>query len=54
MIQSRHAASRPFARIFVADAIVRTAYQMGKTPVLPLFAAALGASDIVLGLVVSI
>ena len=54
MIQSRHAASRPFARIFAADAIVRTAYQMGKTPVLPLFAAALGASDILLGLVVSI
>jgi MFS family permease len=48
------AADRPFARIFVADAIVRTAYQMGKTPVLPIFAASLGASDILLGLVVSI
>lgn len=54
MILSRHVANRPFARIFAADAIVRTAYQMGKTPVLPLFAAALGASDILLGLVVSI
>ena len=46
--------SRPFARIFAADAIVRTAYQMGKTPVLPLFAAPLGASDILLGLIVAV
>ena len=33
---------------------MRSAYQMGKTPVLPLFAAMLGASDILLGLVVSV
>jgi MFS family permease len=52
--RDRNFALRPFARIFAADAIVRTAYQMGKTPVLPLFAAMLGASDILLGLVVSV
>ena len=54
MSRDRNFALRPFARIFAADAIVRTAYQMGKTPVLPLFAAMLGASDILLGLVVSV
>jgi MFS family permease len=52
--RDRNFALSPFARIFAADAIVRTAYQMGKTPVLPLFAAMLGASDILLGLVVSV
>ena len=54
MNRDRNFALRPFARIFAADAIVRTAYQMGKTPVLPLFAAMLGTSDILLGLVVSV
>ena len=54
MSRDRNFALSPFARIFAADAIVRTAYQMGKTPVLPLFAAMLGASDILLGLVVSV
>ena len=37
----------------VADLIVRTAYQMGKTPLLPLFAAGLGANTTFLGLIVS-
>ena len=41
-------------QITVADFIVRSAYQMGKTPLLPLFAASLGASDALLGLIVAI
>ena len=41
-------------RITAADLVVRTAYQMGKTPLLPLYAASLGASDLVIGTVVSI
>ena len=36
-----------------ADFIVRTAYQMGKTPLLPLFAAGLGANATLLGFIVS-
>ncbi|MBG56202.1 MAG: MFS transporter [Deltaproteobacteria bacterium] len=36
-----------------ADFIVRTAYQMGKTPLLPLFAVGLGANTIFLGFIVS-
>ncbi len=43
-----------FALITGADLIVRSAYQMGKTPLLPIFAAALGASDILLGFIVSV
>ena len=54
MKRVRNSALHSFARIFAADVIVRSAYQMGKTPVLPLFAAMLGASDILLGLVVSV
>lgn len=46
--------SRNFAKITAADAIVRSAYQMGKTPLLPLYAASLGAGDAYLGLIVSI
>ena len=41
-------------RITAADFVVRTAYQMGKTPLLPIYAAALGASDPIIGTVVSI
>ncbi len=41
-------------RITAADFVVRTAYQMGKTPLLPIYAAALGASDLIIGTVVSI
>lgn len=47
-------ASRDFLNITFADFVVRSAYQMGKTPLLPIFAAALGANDIFLGLIVSI
>lgn len=45
---------RRFAAAFATDLIVRSAYQMGKTPLLPIFAASLGARDIVLGLVASV
>ena len=31
-------------KITAADFLVRTAYQMGKTPLLPIFAASLGAN----------
>ena len=41
-------------RITAADFVVRTAYQMGKTPLLPIYAVALGASDLIIGTVVSI
>ena len=41
-------------KITLADFIVRSAYQMGKTPLLPIFAASLGASDALLGLVVAV
>ena len=37
-----------------ADFIVRSAYQMGKTPLLPLFAASLGAGDALLGFILSV
>jgi MFS family permease len=45
---------RNFALITSADFIVRSAYQMGKTPLLPIFAVTLGASDAFLGLIVSV
>ena len=46
--------SRPFISLMLADFIARSAYQMGKTPLLPIFAAALGASGAYLGMIVSI
>ncbi|MDP6511995.1 MAG: MFS transporter [SAR202 cluster bacterium] len=46
--------SKSFAYITAADFIVRSAYQMGKTPLLPLYAASLGASDALLGFIVSV
>ena len=33
---------------------MRTAYQIGKTPLLPLYAASLGASELLIGYVVSV
>ncbi|MBV7330205.1 MFS transporter [Chloroflexi bacterium TSY] len=45
---------RSFIAITLADFVVRAAYQMGKTPLLPIFAATLGASDIYLGLITSV
>ena len=46
--------SRAFGYVTAADFIVRSAYQMGKTPLLPLFAASLGAGDFLLGAIVSV
>jgi MFS family permease len=45
---------RDLARITIADFIVRSAYQMGKSPLLPIFAASLGATDVLLGFIVSV
>ena len=44
----------PVPLLALADFIVRSAYQMGKTPLLPIFAVALGASDALLGFIVSV
>ena len=43
-----------FSYITLADFLVRSAYQVGKTPLLPIFAASLGASDAFLGIIVSV
>ena len=43
-----------FISITGADFIVRSAYQMGKTPLLPIFALSLGATDAFLGFIVSV
>ncbi len=41
-------------KITLTDFIVRSSYQMGKTPLLPIFAATLGASSAFLGFIVSV
>ena len=41
-------------RITCADLVVRTSYQVGKTPLLPLFAASLGAGELLVGAIVSV
>ena len=46
--------SRAFAYVTAADFTVRSAYQMGKTPLLPIFAASLGAGDVLLAFIVSV
>lgn len=46
--------SRGFGYITGADFIVRSAYQMGKNPLLPVFAISLGAGDAFIGLIVSV
>ncbi|MCY3990284.1 MAG: MFS transporter [Caldilineaceae bacterium] len=51
---TKSAGSPALLKISFADFIVRSAYQMGKTPLLPIFAASLGASDALLGLIVSV
>lgn len=43
-----------FIKITSADLLGRSAYQMGKTPLLPIFAATLGASGPFLGLIVAV
>ena len=45
---------RNFICVTVADFIVRSAYQIGKTPLLPIFAARLGAPWAFLGFIVSV
>jgi MFS family permease len=45
---------RNFALVTFADLVARSAYQMGKTPLLPIFAASLGAGDVLLGFIVSV
>ena len=45
---------KAFVLITSADFVVRSAYQVGKTPLLPIFAATLGATDVMLGLIVSV
>ena len=42
------------AKIFLADFIVRCFYQIGKTPLLPLYAASVGAGEFLIGIIVSI
>lgn len=46
--------NRDFLKIFTADFLARSAYQMGKTPLLPILALSLGASDAYLGFIVSV
>jgi len=46
--------SKHFLNIMLADFLARSAYQMGKTPLLPIFAATLGASGAFLGFIVSV
>jgi MFS family permease len=43
-----------FWSLFGTDMIVRTGYQMGKTPVLPMFAAAIGAGELLIGTIVAV
>jgi len=45
---------RNLGNITGADLIVRTGYQIGKSPVLPIMATQLGANDVILALIVSI
>jgi len=45
---------RGFWHLFAVDAIVRNGYQMGKTPVLPMFAAAVGAGELMIGTIVAV
>ena len=46
--------SKHFLNLMLADFLARSAYQMGKTPLLPIFAATLGASGAFLGMIVSV
>ena len=46
--------SKPFVYITLAEFIIRSAYQMGKIPLLPIFAASLGAGPALLGFIVSV
>jgi MFS family permease len=50
----RFPVSRDLWRITGADLIVRTGYQVGKTPLMPLFAASVGAGELLIGAIVSV
>ena len=54
MTQSQLPKLGNFGNVTFADFIVRAAYQMGKKPLLPLFAASLGAGDLLLGTILSV
>ncbi len=43
-----------FWAVFATDLVVRTAYQMAKSPVLPIFAASLGANKLMIGTIVGV
>lgn len=42
------------ALLFVSDFIMRGFYQIGKTPLLPLFAASIGAGELIIGFIISV
>ena len=43
-----------FVHIFSAELILRWFYQVGKTPLLPLFSAAIGAAEMMIGMIVAV
>ncbi|HCP33974.1 MAG TPA: MFS transporter, partial [Deltaproteobacteria bacterium] len=47
-------ATQNLVKLTAADFLVRSTYQMGKSPVLPLMAASLGADAFFLGMIVSV
>jgi MFS family permease len=47
-------ARKNFVHIFSAELILRWFYQVGKTPLLPLFAAAIGAAEMMIGMIVAV
>ena len=54
LTQNQAGSSLQLLLLTLADLIARTAYQMGKTPLLPLYAATLGADEIYLGFIASV
>jgi MFS family permease len=53
-LRSHAAFPRQFWALFSADFILRSGYQIGKTPLLPLFAAMLGAGEALIGLIAGV
>ena len=45
---------KDFFCIFFTDFILRWFYQLGKTPLLPLYAATIGAGEIMIGFIVGV
>ncbi len=52
--REHYSANKCFLQLMTAELLARTGYQMGKSPLLPLFAAALGASSQKAGVVVAV